>query len=88
MALLACGVLHSAVPFFVAFFLVGLVSTGAHILPPFIAHLAPERRRGRVIGNVVARLLASIMLARPVALFMSGSFGWRSVFWRRFCFEI
>jgi len=29
----------------------------------------------------MACLLAGIMLARPVALFMSGSFGWRSVFW-------
>ena len=29
----------------------------------------------------MAGLLAGIMLARPVALFISGSFGWRAVFW-------
>ena len=71
----------SAASFFVASFLIGLCSTGAQVLVPFIATLAPEGRRGRIVGNVMAGLLTGIMLARPIALFIAGSFGWRAVFW-------
>jgi predicted MFS family arabinose efflux permease len=71
----------SASVFFAASFLVGLCSTGAQVLIPFIAHLVPEARRGRIIGNVMAGVLTGIMLARPVALFVAASVGWRGVFW-------
>lgn len=71
----------SAWLFFAASFLVGLCSTGAQVLVPFIAHLVPEARRGRIIGSVMAGLLTGIMLARPIALFIAASFGWRAVFW-------
>lgn len=71
----------SAIPFFVASFVIGLCSTGAQVLLPFVAHLVPAERRGRVVGNVMAGVLTGIMLARPVALFVAASFGWRAVFW-------
>jgi predicted MFS family arabinose efflux permease len=71
----------SALTFFVASFLVGLCATGAQVLLPFAAHLIPEERRGRVVGNIMAGVLTGIMLARPVALFIAGTFGWRAVFW-------
>ncbi|MDO1582977.1 MFS transporter [Rhizobium oryzicola] len=71
----------SAVVFFVCAFLIGLCSTSAQVLVPFIAHLVPLQRRGRVVGNVMGALLTGIMLARPVSLFISASFGWRAVFW-------
>jgi predicted MFS family arabinose efflux permease len=71
----------SAIPFFAASFLIGLCSTGAQVLLPFVAHLVPVERRGRVVGNVMAGVLTGIMLARPVALFVAASFGWRAVFW-------
>ncbi|WP_045834962.1 MFS transporter [Hyphomicrobium sp. 99] len=71
----------SASIFFAASFLVGLCSTGAQVLIPFIAHLVPEARRGRIIGNVMAGVLTGIMLARPVALFIAANLGWRAVFW-------
>lgn len=71
----------SAAPFFVAASTIGLCSTGAQVLLPFVAHLASDARRGRVIGKVMAGLLTGIMLARPIALFIAASFGWRAVFW-------
>jgi predicted MFS family arabinose efflux permease len=71
----------SALPFFIASFLVGLCSTAAQILLPYIAHRVPEARRGRIVGNVMAGLLTGIMLARPAALFIAAHFGWRAVFW-------
>ena len=75
----------SAVTFFVAYYLIGLCAVAAQVLLPFVAHLVPEARRGRVVGNVMAGVLTGIMLARPVALFISGSFGWRAVFWMSAC---
>ncbi|MGH6882864.1 MAG: MFS transporter, partial [Hypericibacter sp.] len=71
----------SAPVFFAASLLTGLCSTGAQVLLPFIAHLAPEARRGRVVGSVMAGVLTGIMLARPAALFIAAALGWRAVFW-------
>lgn len=67
--------------FFAASFVVGLCSTCAQVLIPFVAHLVPEARRGRIVGNVMAGVLTGIMLARPVALFIAAHLGWRAVFW-------
>lgn len=75
----------NALTFFVASFLLGLCATGAQVLLPFAAHLIPEKRRGQLVGNIMAGVLTGIMLARPVALFISGSFGWRAVFWSSAC---
>jgi predicted MFS family arabinose efflux permease len=79
--LVAAALSTSAVPFFLASFLIGFCSTGAQVLLPMVAYLVPEARRGRVLGNVMACVLTGIMLARPVSLFIAASFGWRAVFW-------
>jgi predicted MFS family arabinose efflux permease len=79
---------NSAMTFFIASFLIGVCATGAQVLLPFVAHLVPEARRGRAVGNVMAGILTGIMLARPVALFVSASFGWRAVFWSSACLVI
>jgi predicted MFS family arabinose efflux permease len=81
LGLVGAALSTTAAPFFLASFLIGLCSTGAQILVPLIAHLVPANQRGRVVGNVMAGLLTGIMLARPVALFIAASFGWRAVFW-------
>ncbi|MGN7292874.1 MFS transporter [Rhizobium sp. SAFR-030] len=80
LGLVGMGLSTSVVPFFIASFLIGLCSTGAQVLIPMIAHLVPVERRGRVVGNVMGAVLTGIMLARPASLFISASFGWRSVF--------
>ncbi|HVY15395.1 MAG TPA: MFS transporter, partial [Rhodopila sp.] len=71
--------------FFLASFLIGLCASGAQVLLPFVAYLVPEARRGRVTGKVMGGVLTGIMLARPVALFVSASFGWRAVFYASAC---
>ncbi|MDQ0395511.1 MFS transporter [Labrys monachus] len=79
--LVGVAVSTAALPFFAASFLIGLCSTGAQVLLPFVAHLVPQERRGRVVGNIMAGVLTGIMLARPASLFIAASFGWRTVFW-------
>ena len=85
LSLVALATSTGALTFFVASFLIGLCATAAQVLLPFAAHLIPEERRGRVVGNMLATVLTGIMLARPLALFISGSFGWRAVFWSSAC---
>lgn len=70
----------SIAPFLLATFLVGMGSTAAQVMVPFAVHLAPDNRRGRVIGNVMAGLIAGIMLARPVSSLLADRLGWRAVF--------
>lgn len=81
LALVAAAVSTDAATFFLAAFVVGVCSTGAQVLVPFVSHLVPPERRGRTVGNIMGGLLTGIMLARPAALFISASFGWRAVFW-------
>lgn len=78
--LIGMGLSTSVVPFFICSFLIGVCSTGAQVLIPFIAHRVPIEKRGRVVGNVMAAVLTGIMLARPVSLFVSAAFGWRAIF--------
>lgn len=80
-ALIAAAISTVAVPFFIASFVVGVCSTGAQVLIPFVSHLVPPERRGRTVGNIMAGLLTGIMLARPASLFIAASLGWRAVFW-------
>lgn len=80
LGLLGAATAGSAAPFFAASLLIGIASSGAQVLVPFVAHLAPEKRRGRLIGNVMAAVLTGIMLARPASLFIAANFGWRAVF--------
>ncbi|HTJ58876.1 MAG TPA: MFS transporter [Devosiaceae bacterium] len=80
-ALVLAATSTGATMFFVASLLIGLCSTGAQVLIPFVSQLVPEAQRGRTVGNIMAGLLTGILLARPLALFISASFGWRTVFW-------
>ncbi|UEM19101.1 MFS transporter [Skermanella mucosa] len=80
-ALAGVGLSSSAPVFLVAAVAVGFCSAGAQVIVPFAASLAPEERRGRTIGNIMAGLLAGIMLARPAASLLADMFGWRAVFW-------
>jgi len=81
LALAGAAISPSAAPLFIASLVIGLGSTGAQVLVPFVSHLVPEAQRGRTVGNVMAGLLTGILIARPLSLFVASSFGWRSVFW-------
>jgi predicted MFS family arabinose efflux permease len=80
-ALAGVALAPSASAFLCASLVLGFCSSGAQIVIPFAASLAPEATRGRTIGNVMAGLLTGIMLSRPLASLVANAAGWRAVFW-------
>src|SRR5882757_188235 len=79
-ALLGAACSTHALPFLVAALFIGLGSVAVQIILPYAAHLAPEAARGRVIGNVATGLMLGIMLARPIASFLTAISSWHAVF--------
>jgi len=61
-------------------FLTGFCSVGAQVMVPLAAHLAPDARRGQVVGNIMGGLIGGIMLARPLANTVAALAGWRAIF--------
>lgn len=80
LALIAAGTATHAAQFLPAALLVGIGSCAVQILVPFAAHLAPEAKRGQVVGNVMSGLMFGIMLARPVASFITQVSSWHVVY--------
>lgn len=79
-SLLAAAVAPSAMLFLLAAFFIGVGSIAVQILVPYASHLAPPASRGRVIGNVMSGLTLGIMLARPIASFVTELLSWHEVF--------
>ena len=71
---------NSATTFLAASYLVGACAVAAQVLVPLASHLVSEATRGKVVGNIMAGLLAGIMLARPFSSLVAAAFGWRAVF--------
>lgn len=80
LALVALPFSNHPFPFLLAIGLVGILSVAVQILVPFAAHLAPEARRGQVVGNVMSGLMMGIMLARPVSSFVTQISSWQTIF--------
>lgn len=59
---------------------IGVLGSVAQQVVPMAAHLAPDHRRGQVIGTVMAGVLSGILLARTVSGVVSEYAGWREMF--------
>ena len=79
-ALASAAFAPSAAVFLTCAAAIGLGSVAVQILIPLAAHLAPEAKRGRVVGTVSSGLMIGIMLARPVSSFIAAQSSWRVVF--------
>ncbi|HEY0234814.1 MAG TPA: MFS transporter [Afipia sp.] len=66
--------------FIAASLLLGLTATATQMLIPVAAHLAPEHKRGQIVGTVMSGLLFGILLARPISTLVAGALGWRGVY--------
>ncbi|WP_164975659.1 MFS transporter [Sphingobium fluviale] len=74
----ACA--SSALTFLFCALVIGIFSSGAQVLIPYLSLMIPKARLGRVMGSVMSGILASVMFARPFALFAAAAWGWRSVY--------
>jgi predicted MFS family arabinose efflux permease len=66
--------------FLFATFFIGLFSTATQVVVAFATTLASDHERGKIMGLVVAGLLAGMVLARPVSSLVTGAFGWRTMY--------
>jgi predicted MFS family arabinose efflux permease len=64
----------------VLLFVLGAACSAIQILVPIAASMASIERRGRVIGDVMSGLMIGILLARPLASLIAGSYGWRAYY--------
>ncbi len=80
-ALVVAALSRHAATFLGAAFVIGLGSVAVQVLVPLAAHLAPEARRGRAVGEVMSGLMLGIMLARPAASLITYALSWHAVFW-------
>ncbi|TCL73796.1 MFS transporter [Rhizobium sp. BK251] len=79
-ALLAAPASGTPGLFLLASLCIGLASVAVQVLVPYAAHMAPDARRGQVVGNVMSGLLCGIMLARPFASFIAEASSWHVVY--------
>nr|WP_298682445.1 MFS transporter [uncultured Dongia sp.] len=79
-ALIVAGFATHPAVYLPAALCIGIGSCAVQILVPFAAHLAPDAKRGQVVGNVMSGLMFGIMLARPIASFITEYSSWHVVF--------
>ncbi|WP_233192879.1 MFS transporter [Acidimangrovimonas sediminis] len=80
LGLIVSALAPSAAVFLPAALAVGLGSVAVQVLVPYASHMAPEAVRGRVVGNVMSGLMFGIMLARPLASFVTEVLSWHAIF--------
>lgn len=81
-ALSAVGVViaPNAPTLFVLLFILGAGCSAIQVLVPTAAAMTKLSERGRVIGDIMSGLMVGILLSRPIASFLAGTWGWKSFY--------
>ncbi len=66
--------------FLLANFVMGAFTSVPQVIVPVAADLAPDERRGRVVGVVMTGLLIGVLAARMISGMTGDWLGWRNVF--------
>lgn len=61
-------------------FTLGAASSTIQVLLPAAAAMTAPEHRGKVIGDIMSGLMVGILLSRPLASFLAGTWGWRSYY--------
>ncbi len=80
LTLLIASALQSFPLFLFLTFIIGLCASSVQDFVPIAAHLAPESRRGQMVGFVLTGMLLGSLLSRAVAGFITDLSNWRTTF--------
>jgi predicted MFS family arabinose efflux permease len=72
--------LSGRLPFLATALIVGAMAAAVQILVPYVTYIAPVALRGQAVGKVVSGVMLGIMLARPVASFVTDYWGWQAIY--------
>lgn len=61
-------------------FFVGVASITPQFIIPFAVTIAPDHKKGKILGVIMGGLLLGILLARTLAGFVGAEYGWRAMF--------
>ncbi|MGB8406620.1 MAG: MFS transporter [Mycobacterium sp.] len=79
-ALVLVALSTTALVFFVASGIVGLVTGVVQLITAYAAGLSAPEARGRVVGIVTSGVVIGILLARTASGLLADAYGWRSVY--------
>ena len=80
LALLATAAAQSITQLGALSVVIGITASLAQDAVPAAAALAPESRRGKIVGSVMTGLLLGILLSRVASGLVTELFGWRALF--------
>ncbi|WP_209702025.1 MFS transporter [Clostridium algifaecis] len=64
----------------VSMFAIGLTTIVPQLIVPYAAHLSPNGKQGKVIGDIMSGLLIGILLSRTFSGIIGSIFNWRIVY--------
>jgi len=80
LALCAASVAQQAWWLLLAVCIAGATSCAIQILVPLAAAMAKPEHRGSAVGNVMSGVMLGILLSRPFASLVEGTWGWRACY--------
>ncbi|MET3654496.1 MFS transporter [Dyella japonica] len=80
LALCAASVAQQAWWLLLAVCVAGATSCAIQILVPLAAAMAKPEHRGSAVGNVMSGVMLGILLSRPFASLVEGTWGWRACY--------